>query len=155
MLQVETPASGDCFFHALHVALNDLDTERFESVSARALREEFFNLDYLQEFQIQNKLTFRELMYIMLIDCSPEEQQFIKTQSHTLKGLSLALCAYTNSTPHVWASGGLIAVVSFHLKKHRITLKIVNEHPNIRLPKHEKNTVLLLYSGNHYEAIVG
>ena len=156
MLQVETPADGDCFFHALHVALNALNTEGCKSVSARALREYFFSSEALQEFRTKNKLTLHELMYIILIDCSPEEQKFIGvlTKSYASEGLSLALCAYTKRTPRVWASGGLIAVVSFHLKKRNITLKIVNEHPNIKLPKRTKNTVLLLYSGNHYEAII-
>lgn len=164
-MQVPSPANGDCFFYALHTALN---ASGLRSQSPRWLRLNLLSHKALQVFQEQNSLSFDELLYFVLLDCSDSERSFIQLEQNPkgIRSLSHALCAYNrNNTPYVWASGAIIAAVISQLKTNKISVRIVNSRQlhscknNIqdRLQQNvesESITIFLCYSGSHYEALI-
>lgn len=157
-MRVKSPNDGDCFFHALKTCL---DAAGYSFLSSKSLRRVFLSRSSLLEFQNFNKLSFDELLYMLLIDCSNEEQDFIhtvlKSKTCKLSRLAHALCSYMHEKPNIWASGGIIALVSFGLSKMNVTLRIknspgpLNNRPSKR---NNKQMVTLLYNGSHYDAIV-
>lgn len=163
-MQVQSPANGDCFFHALHTALN---ASGLRSKSPHWLRLNLLSHKALQVFQEQNSLSFDELLYFVLLDCSESERSFIhlKQNPKGIRALSHALCEYNGNTPYVWASGAIIAAVISQLNKNKISVRIVNsrllhsckDNIQYRLQQNvnsESTTIFLCYSGSHYEALV-
>ena len=163
-MQVQSPANGDCFFHALHTALN---ASGLRSKSPRWLRLNLLSHKALQVFQEKNSLSFDELLYFVLLDCSDSERSFIQLKQNPkgIRALSHALCAYNRNTPYVWASGAIIAAVISQLNTNKISVRIVNSRQlhsckndiEDRLRQNansESITIFLCYSGSHYEALI-
>lgn len=149
---IASASNGDCFFEALMNSLRNIGIS-FES--PEAVRRKFLSEENIRQFQKSNRVKAEELVSIVSCDMSSREQRCIMevpTDSMTecIHTLSKVLCTY-NGGPVIWVSGGIIAIVAFHLKHQGVKLRIARREeskpPNGR-------EVVLLYQADHYESIV-
>jgi len=149
---IASDSNGDCFFEALMNSLRNIGIS-FES--SEAVRRKFLSEENIRQFQKSNRVKAEELVSIVSCDMSSREQrrvQKVSTDNLTecIHALSKLLCTYDEG-PVIWVSGGIIAIVAFHLKHYGVKLRIArhedSEPPNGR-------EVVLLYQADHYESIV-
>lgn len=144
--------NGDCFFEALMNSLRNIGIS-FES--PEAVRRKFLSEENIRQFQKSNRVKAEELVSIVSCDMSSREQRRVQkvctdNMAECIHALSKLLCTYDEG-PVIWVSGGIIAIVAFHLKYQGVKLRIArhkeSEPPNGR-------EVVLLYQADHYESIV-
>ena len=149
---IASSPNGYCFFEALMNSLRNIGIS-FES--PEAVRKRFLSEENIKHFQKSNRVKAEELVSIVSCDMSSREQRRVKKVStdnmtECIRALSKLLCTYDEG-PVIWVSGGIIAIVAFHLKHQGVKLRIArhedSEPPNGR-------EVVLLYQTDHYESII-
>lgn len=149
---IASDSNGDCFFEALMNSLRNIGI-LFES--PEAVRRKFLSEENIRQFQKSNRVKAEELVSIVSCDMSSREQRRVEkvptdNMAECIHALSKLLCTY-NEGPVIWVSGGIIAIVAFHLKRQGVKLRIAR-HKDSEPPNGME--VVLLYRADHYESIV-